>query len=241
MLCDTHPDHTWYQCFSEPSDFGFCGLARYRTWAIGAHVERTTALQDPFELLEAIKQVCTQTPSAQTTIEDYLVSSKNEILLEASELAKRRGVPFQPSQMNLQYLLNQREFDTVVTLNARYHLKFQRPPWENANLVYYLGDSASYGSWSACSGKIPTFRCNSSHGLYWMPHKLRWLTARERLTAMGWPCIPGTADAMQVPLFGAKDTKRAADLIGNAMQWQTASIMQLLSLVCFGPAEPLPF
>lgn len=242
MLQDTHPDHDFYQCFSEPSDFGFTGLARYRTWVIGSHRERSTALQDPFEVLDAVREACSATPGARATIRDFLVSSKNEILLEASDLASRRALIFRPDQMNMEYLLNQREQETIKILNARYHLKFQKHPWEDEELVYYLGDNASYGnSWSACSGKIPTFRCNSSHGLYWMPNKSRWLTARERLTSMGWPCIQSTASSMQLPLFGAKDTKRASDLVGNAMHWQTASVMQLISLVCFGPSEPLPF
>lgn len=52
MVRDTHPDHDFYQLFSEPCDFGFGGVARLRTWTIGAHRERTTALHDPFELIE---------------------------------------------------------------------------------------------------------------------------------------------------------------------------------------------
>ena len=240
MLEDTHPDYMLYQHFSEPSDFGFSGVARSRTWVMAAHRDRTVVKEDPFEILNAIKQAC-QLPGFQTTITDYLVASKGEILLEANELAERRKINFNVdcSNLNLEGLLLPRELETVLTLNARYLLKYQKQPWENPELVYYLGDSASYGnSWSACSGKIPTFRTNSSHGIFWMPSKGRWLTSRERLTAMGWPCVHESAAAMGVPMFGALDPKRASDLVGNAMHWQTAGIMQLVCLTCFGPSTP---
>ena len=237
MLADTHPNHEWFQLFSEPSDFGFSGLARRRTWVIGAHRDLTIIKEDPFEVLGAIREACS-TPDFQSSITDYLVASKNDILLEASEVALRRNIRFVPDQMNLEYLLSERESKTAKQLDGRYQVQYQSHPWQNPQLVYYLGDNASFGSsWSACSGKIPTFRCNSSHGLYWMPSNHRWITSRERLTAMGWPCVPETARSMQVPLFGARDPKRASDLVGNAMHWQSAGIMQLISLVCFGPAN----
>ncbi|CAL1154811.1 unnamed protein product, partial [Cladocopium goreaui] len=101
--------------------------------------ERSTALQDPFEVLDAVREACSATPGARATIRNFLVSSKNEILLEASDLASRRGLIFRPDQMNMEYLLNQRERETIKILNARYHLKFQKHPWENEELVYYLG------------------------------------------------------------------------------------------------------
>ena len=205
---------------------------------MAADRELTVVKEDPFEMLSAIKEVC-QAPGFQTTISDYLVASKPEIMLEAAELAERRKINFNldPDNLNFEGLLLERERETALTLNARYLLKYQQQPWANPELVYYLGDSSAYGnSWSACSGKIPTFRTNSSHGLFWMPSKGRWLTARERLTSMGWPCVHETAMAMDVPMFGAVDPKRASDLVGNAMHWQTAGIMQLVCLSCFGPS-----
>ena len=47
MLEDTHPDHSWYQRFSEPGDFGFAGTARHRTWCIGKHEGRSVCREIP--------------------------------------------------------------------------------------------------------------------------------------------------------------------------------------------------
>ena len=236
MMQDSHPDHHWYQLFSEPSDFGFNGVARYRTWCIGAHRERTQILYDPFELLSAISERLSV--SLSTSIPDYLVASKAEILVEASDLANRRGKAFQAHNMNLTYLLNQREMETAKILDGRYFLKFGKRPDDDQALVYYLGDNASYGSsWSAVSGKLPTFRLNSKTGLFWLPGHKRFLTSKERLAAMGWPCVLEVAEELDVPLFGATDHKRASDLLGNSMHWQSAGILQMIALTCFGPAQ----
>ena len=236
MVRDTHPDHDFYQLFSEPCDFGFGGVARLRTWTIGAHNQRTTVLHDPFELMDSISASC---QSHQTSIQDYLVASKAEITMEAIELAQRRGIPFRHSSSDFGYLLTQREMETKIDLDVKYARRTgQQASENNEGLIYFLGDSSTYGnSWSACSHKIPTFRLNSKSGIYWIPREKRFMTAKERLISMGWPCCSELSESLGIPLFGASDTKRAADLIGNAMHWQTAGIAQLIALTCFGPAQ----
>ena len=100
---------------------------------MAAHRDRTVVKEDPFEILNAIKQAC-QHPGFQTTITDYLVASKGEILLEAHELAERRKINFDVDCSNyLEGLLLTRERETVLTLNARYLLKYQKQPWETQN------------------------------------------------------------------------------------------------------------
>ena len=235
LVQDTHPDHVPYQTFSEPSDFGFGGLARMRTWVMCAHKDLTTCLHDPYELLEKIKHECQK---HQTTVSDYLIATKHEIMLESQELAKRRNIPYRQGTSDLTYLLTTRELETKQALDVKYHQKKGVPPESDTQLVYFLGDSASYGaSWSATSQRIPTFRRNASSGVFWLPACRRFLTQKERLVAMGWPCCKEVARSLQVPLFGASDVRRASDLLGNAMHYQSAAILQLVALSCFGPNE----
>lgn len=237
MVQDTHPKHVPYQAFSEPSDFGFGGLARMRTWLMCAHKDLTTCLHDPFELLEMIKSECQK---HQTDVGDYLIATKHEIVLESQELAQRRGICFRAFDSDLTYLLTTRELETKQALDVKYHQKKGVSPETDPNLVYFLGDSASYGaSWSANSKRIPTFRRNAASGVFWLPAHRRFLTQKERLVAMGWPCCTEVARSLQVPLFGASDVRRASDLLGNAMHYQSAAILQLVALSCFGPSDEL--
>ena len=221
--------------FSEPSDFGFSGTSRYRTWIPCAHRELTTCVFDPYMLKDSIQEAF---KNVNCQISDYLVASKPEIMVQASELAARRSIPLRPESSNLKYLMTPRERQTCETLDARFHIRFRKPPWGDRNLVYFLGDDASYTTtWSGCSGKLPTMRCNSKSALFWLPSQQRPLTSKELLVSMGWPCVPEVAARMGVPIVGASDPKRAADLLGNSMHFTTAGIMQLITLACFAPAR----
>ena len=236
MVEDTHPDHLWYQLFTEPASVGYAGTARYRTWVIGAHKDRTTCLFDPFQLAGQIKSGFTQ--NVQAGISDYLVASKAEILMEALEVARKRKRHFFHSDTDdLCYLLSESEVRTKRGLDSKYITRFRSLPCNNRNLVYFLGDSAEFTSWSAVSQKIPTYRCNAATGKFWIPSQNRWMTSKEKLCSMGWPCTLETASVMNVPVIGAADTKRAADLVGNSMHFTQCATMQLIALSCFGPAD----
>ena len=235
MLEDTHPDHDFYQLFSEPGDVGFSGLARSRTWVIGSHRERGTCLYDPFEMQRRLSDAFQKNVNAQ--VYDFLVASRTEIQMEAFDRARRLGIPYQLGCMDLQYLLNPREDACRQALDVKYVNKFKTLPWQNPNLVYYLGDSETYCTWSASSGKIPTYRMSSRTAVYWLPSQRRWITSKERLCSMGFPCIPEISDAMRVPVMGATDVQRAADICGNSMHFTTCGIMQLIALACFGPSD----
>ena len=229
----THPDHDFYQLFSEPSNVGFCGVARYRTWVIGAHRRHTVCLFDPFELQDMLTTAFQQHVKAE--VPDFLVASTAEIQLEASVRATHRQVPYKVGcEKDLQYLLSPREEECRRQLDVKFLQKYGMLPGDHSSLVYYLGDSADYCTWSASSQKIPTYRLNAKNAVYWLPKQKRWLTAKERLC---FPCTTEIAGAMQVPLLGATDIRRAADLCGNSMHFTTCGIMQLIALSCFGPKE----
>ena len=235
MVSDTHPDYHFHQLFSEPSDFLYNGCARWRTWVIGTHNELTTCLIDPFALLEKIKAVLNESQEP-SIIKDYLVASQPEILMEAQDLAQKRGIPFRPGRLDLEYLLLTREYQAMCQLNCRFREQYGKSPSEEGGLVYYLGDNPSFSaSWSARSQKIPTFRVGAKSALYWLPKQKRWLTCKEKLVAMGWPCLPEIGRSLGTPLFGATDPKRASDLLGNGMHFQSSGIFQLIALSCFGP------
>ena len=234
MLEDTHPDHDFYQLFSEPADVGFPGTARYRTWVVGSHQRYSACLRDPFEVQDVLTAAFRKHVCAKAS--DYLVASAAEIQMEAAMVAVRRGVTLRPGIKDLSYLLGDRELKTKQGLDSRYLRKFNRLPSSNHELVYYLGDSAEYCTWSAVSSAIPTYRHNK-HAKYWVPSVQRWMTAKERLVSMGFPCTKEVAESMSVPVLGATDVARAGDLCGNAMHFTTCGIMQLIALSCFGPVR----
>ena len=235
MLEDTHGDYDWYQFMTEPADFGFTATSRKRTYVIGSHVDRSSCLADPFTLFEDIKGAFDE-QNIKTEVKDYCVASKEEILMETSLLAQHRGLThYQPGNMALEYLLTKREAQTISALNTKYFERFGELAESNANLTYFLGDSADYCCWSAVSGKLPTFRMNAKTGKFWMPALSRWLTAKERLCSLGFPVTVEQAHALNVPILGATDVQRAADICGNCMHLQTVGIFQLIALACFGP------
>lgn len=238
MLEDTHPDHSWYQLFSEPGDFGFAGTARHRTWCIGKHEGRSVCREDPFMMLDNIKAFFKE--NCQCTVSDYLVSTDGDVYMEAMEAATKMGLKhFVPGRDSMSVLLSSREARTMVELNERYEQKYKQPATSNPNLVYGLGDNADFQSWSAGSGKVPTYRLSTSNSRYWLPSHQRWMTAKERLISMGWPVCPAMSHALDVPLIGASDPKRAFDLIkviGNSMHLQSTGVLQLIALACFGPS-----
>ena len=237
MVQTTHPDYAFYQLFSEPADVGFNGTARLRTWIIGAHVEKTVALQDPFMVFEQIKAGL-KSQGIKTAVSDYLIASSMEIRAEESAWAFAKGLTaFVPGSTPQRHLLTNREELVRAELDCKYEVKYKRPAASNKDLVYFLGDSAEYCSWSARSAKIPTYRLNSSSGHYWLPHLNRVMTQKERLVSMGFPVATEMAEAMNVPKLGAADCRRAADILGNSMHLQTCGIMQLVALSCFGPWE----
>ena len=194
MVEDTHPDHDFYQLFSEPTDVGFRGLARSRTWVIGAHRQRTTCLYDPFQIQSTLSAAFRANVQAQ--VSDFLVASPSEIQMEASRVSLQRGIPFLSHEPNLAYLLGKGELSTKQGLDSKYMNLYQQHPMSNNNLVYFLGDSAAYCSWSASSQKIPTYRLNSKSGKYWLPAQQRWMTSKERLCSMGFPCVKEVAESM---------------------------------------------
>ena len=174
------------------------------------------------------------------TVSDYLVSTDGDVYMEAMEAATKMGLKhFVPGRDSMSVLLSSREARTMVELNERYEQKYKQPATSNPNLVYGLGDNADFQSWSAGSGKVPTYRLSTSNSRYWLPAHQRWMTAKERLISMGWPVCPAMSHALDVPLIGASDPKRAFDLIkviGNSMHLQSTGVLQLIALACFGPS-----
>ena len=106
---------------------------------------------------------------------------------------------------------------------------------QGPDLILHLGDSAARGSWSAVSGRIPTFRTGG--GKFWVANKNRWLTGREKMCALGLPVTVETAAAMGVPLLQVNDTSRAHAVSGNSMHFSTVGVIQLVALSCFAKVE----
>jgi hypothetical protein len=135
-------------------------------------------------------------------------------------------------QPDLFYLLTDREKKGVRDYGKAYKKRFKRKPELDKNLFVYLGDNPTNRlTWSAVSKKIPTLRM--SGGKMWNMKARRWLTGREKLSSLGFPVTDDVASTMGVPPLPVRDTKRASSVAGNAMNFSSVAIMQLISLVCF--------
>ena len=142
----------------------------------------------------------------------------------------------QSGTVNHHALLHPREQKAVEAYLIKYRKKFNRSPESDRDLFCYLGDNPENRvTWSAISKKLPTFRVG--RGLHWNPKAKRWLTAREKLASLGFPCDLASSDAMGVPEIPIKCNKRASAVAGNAMHFGSVAIAQLLALCCFAKVE----
>ena len=130
------------------------------------------------------------------------------------------------------YLLNDRELRAVAFLDAKYEAEFGGKPHSNPDLVYFLGDNPQWSvSWSAYSGRVPTFRTND--GFYWYPAFKRMMVARDKLSALCMPVCPFFCDQLGTPVLGIRDPKRASQLAGNCMNFLNITLVQFVALSCF--------
>ena len=94
--------------------------------------------------------------------------------------------------------LPRREREAVRYAGSLYKEKFGKDPTEDPNLFLNLSDNPkTFLSWSATSGRLPTFRTNSTR--FYNFQREQWMTSRDRLSALGLPVTPSTALAMGVP------------------------------------------
>lgn len=231
----THPDHHWFQMFSSPGEFGFNGVSRHRTWCIGWHKKHIVCLVDPFEIQNLI--VAKFRDYVETKITDYMVASETEIQLQGQAAAKTNGVCLNETTTDWTSALSTSERKIVRELSEKYAERFLQSPETDPLLVYFLGDTAGYCSWSAVSKKIPCYRLNSKTSKYFLPCHKRWLTPKERLVSMAWPCTVEQATELDVPLLACSDLMRASSVLGNSMRFTTVGIFQLICLSCFGPRQ----
>lgn len=132
---------------------------------------------------------------------------------------------------NMHSLLTAREKNVIKVLNKDYRRRWRHAPAANRNLIYYPGDNPKRRCWSACSGKIPTLRM--SGGLMWSVSRSRIMTGKEKLLSLGFPCTEGTARAMGTPLLACKDVKRCGSIAGNAMNFNSVAVIELVALSSF--------
>ncbi|CAJ1404524.1 unnamed protein product [Effrenium voratum] len=150
---------------------------------------------------------------------------EKETRLIVVENTKVRGKP------NIVALLTDRERRVISGLSKEYKARFNEKAETNSNLVIYLGDNECRRCWSAVSGKIPTLRCGG--GLLWNPHLKRFMTGREKLSSLGFPVCQASSSAMSVPPLPVLDVKRCSLIAGNAMNFSSVGVVQLVALCSF--------
>ena len=234
MVEETHPSYDLYQLFFSAKDTGHKGASRDRTYVIGAHQDLTSCKFDPHTMKDIISKKMIS--KVQTRPSDYFFATVPEVLQEAEKLALKRNISFKPRQLDLTYLLTDREKASLQSYQTAYLEIFGEDPSTNQDLVVFLGDNGgSWKTWSARSNQIPTFRRNCRTGLFWSSYLKRFMISREKLATLGWPVVPGMAKAMNCAVTPSQDVLRASDLAGNAMNFTTVGVAQLIALSCFGP------
>jgi hypothetical protein len=223
-------DFQLYQIMVDCEDSGHGGASRNRTYIFCRNYHTCLAVYDVFDLYEKVRGKIMK--CVQTRPRDYMIADDVEIMLAAQAVARSRKIPFQADNRDLSYLLNQRETGIVQRLSEEYERRYHEPASEAPDLAMFLGDNDSYSkTWSACSGKIPTFRM--SGGLMWLPHWRRWMCSSEKLATFGFPVRQFIAEAMGTPVLPIRDEKRASDVAGNCMNLSTVTIVEMIGLSCF--------
>ena len=141
-------------------------------------------------------------------------------------------------QNDWSYLLTSVEKQRLADYEQEYRCRFGTDPAQDPDLVFFLGDTAAYRTWSATSKRIPTYRRNG--GKYWFPHHRRWLTAADKLSSLGFPINAESAGILGLTPLPLLDTLRASSICGNAMHLSNTMIMVLLAVSCFGPNKTVP-
>ena len=171
--------------FVDMADVGHSGASRSRVYII-CILRSLRMLADPVAVAESVFQVLRE--RFQTVPSDYMGASALEVQLEAAEVCRVRKLTYQVNP-DLTYILNERERNLVTVLGEEYQHRYAKPPQSDCDLVYFLGDNASWSiTWSASSRRLPCLRRNSSSGKFWVPSRNRWLTATER--PPGCTCCP---------------------------------------------------
>ncbi|CAE7466337.1 ttn-1, partial [Symbiodinium sp. KB8] len=213
------------------ADVGHSGVSRKRVYVIFASKASCRMLVHPVRLYDFVSAQLRAT--YRTKPSDYLTADSMEVQWEASEVARKRCLPFRSNIPNLDYLLSSREKDAVHKLGLEYHRRFNRDPCKDVDLVYFLGDDPAHTlNWSAVSRKIPTFRKNAGTGKFWFPAFGRWLTSTEKLAVLSFPVRSPMASTLDIPCLEAKDPKRAAQLVGNSMSLLSAALIEMVALSC---------
>ena len=228
------PEYQHYHLACSASDVGHSGCTRDRTYIIFRHVELTDCLYDPQELYYEVTQEIKSKVSTQP--QDYMIATKEEIMMETLATCRLRQVAPRPYGSDLKYLLTDRERRVLDFASRMYMENFRRPASSDPNLAVYLGDNVEWSlTWSATSGRIPTFRMSS--GKMYFPFFQRWMCHSEKLATFGFPVRQHLAEMMGTPILPIKDERRAAGLAGNAMVLPTVAIVQLVALACVAAKE----
>ncbi|CAE7028680.1 unnamed protein product [Symbiodinium natans] len=246
-----------------PSDAGHTGVARPRTYVFCSHRKTCRylfCLHKAYSIIQATleKHICTS-PA------DYLVASPAQLRVACEKAARQRRVDVcfetwsaviqgihvscaaacgmrrhesSEDQTDWSSMLSQAERDQVASYTAKYEARFRRRAADDPDLVFFLGDTARWCTWSACSRKIPTFRRGS--GKFWYPASRRWLVASEKLAALGFPGTAASAAVLGLHVLPVTDPLRADSVYGNSMHFSNCQLMMLLAVTCFGPVAREP-
>ncbi|CAE8599714.1 unnamed protein product, partial [Polarella glacialis] len=226
-------DYVFYQLFVEPSDAGHGGIGRKRTYVFCLHRANGVYLHDVFDMYAEITHEIQKVVSTKPG--NYMVATAEHIALDALATAVSRKIPYQHGQSDLSYLLNEREVTNMRLFDQEYIKRYNRLPHYDDDLFYFLGDNFQYTkSWSAVSGKIPTYRRNT--GKYIHRASMRWLTSMDKLASLGFPVTSSTATSMGVKQLPVLDVQRAHVMSGNSMHFSNSAIVLLVGLTCFGRA-----
>ena len=133
------------------------------------------------------------------------------------------------------YILNQRERELVFKLDQDFRRIYKMNPVVDRNLFYFLGDRYEFSrTWSAKSGKIPTYRLNQAK--YLQRSSMQVMTGQDKLASLGWPVEECAAAELGTSVLPAMDSQRAHLLAGNSMHLTVSAIVLLVGTVCFGKA-----
>ena len=141
------------------------------------------------------------------------------------------------NSINVRGLLTDRERFLIHQYDVAYRQQYNASPISDLSLVYFLGDRFEFSkTWSAHSGRIPTYRKNPAKYLH--RSSMQVYTGQDKLCSLGWPVNSKLASNMLTTPMPSIDPDRSDFLAGNSMHLANSSIVLLVALCCFGYREP---
>ena len=212
-----------------PQDVGFGHMARMRLIVYGVHKRRALVTYNIDSMWEQIKVRLVN----HIMPRHALVAPLTEVYAEEVRRCNSRRIPVMAhhiGDVDYSYTFTNHEKEYLKTYISKWAALAGSTHMLMPDLCCSMNDNPERRVvWSAHSGLIPTMRTNSN--MLYFPAYKRWLTWKERLTAMGFPVYEPLARISNIPVMEISQ-QESTMVLGNAMHLPALTCVTCGILAC---------